>query len=93
VGALAGADQLDPDQDTLPQLATRVSATDLDLPSISLPLAHEHRIQQDLDSTSRPGDSPGREVSASGSRVVMVAGVPLRIVPWSGWGIEARSWI
>lgn len=48
----AGREQLDPDTDPVPQLAERLSRSEPELPSISLPLAHEHRIREEADQAS-----------------------------------------
>jgi conjugative relaxase-like TrwC/TraI family protein len=45
----AATDQLDAEQPPLPQIAHRVSATDPDIPSVALPLAHEGVIQADIE--------------------------------------------
>jgi conjugative relaxase-like TrwC/TraI family protein len=49
----AATEHLDPEHPAIPQLADRVSATDPDLPSIALPLAHERVIQDDVQRASQ----------------------------------------
>lgn len=68
----AATERLNPEHDPLPQLAEQLSATDPDLPSISLPLAHEHTIQHELDRASRGEAAPatrGRTGEQASQRV------------------------
>jgi conjugative relaxase-like TrwC/TraI family protein len=55
----AATDQLDPEHPPVPQLAERVSATDPDLPSIALPLAHERVIQANVRQANQTGRTRG----------------------------------
>jgi conjugative relaxase-like TrwC/TraI family protein len=67
----AATDQLDSEYPLVPQLAERVSATDPDVPSIALPLAHERVIQADVrqaNQTERPRDNWPGEPSPSATR-------------------------
>jgi conjugative relaxase-like TrwC/TraI family protein len=67
----AATDQLDSQYPLVPQLAERVSATDPELPSIALPLAHERVIQANVrqsNQTGRPRDNRPVEPSPSATR-------------------------